>query len=88
MLDDIKDFERGYVWKLFLSELEKWEKDILNDLAAPSFSVSEDKMLFSAQDRAMYDEGLRGALKAVQYFKNLPDSIKGALADQEEINNE
>lgn len=83
----ITEFQKSGVWRDFLSELENWERDILKELAAPTYDAEAGKMSFSPAERAMYDENLRGSLRAVSYFKQLPDMLLTNLVTQKESEN-
>ena len=85
-VNEIQDFEQGSLWQLMVAEIQEWERRILNELAAPTFNASEGKMDFSASERAMYDEGLRGSLRATGFFKSLPEMMVEALKQEEQQN--
>ncbi len=79
----VLDFEQSALWRFILSELGEWEKSILNELAMPSFNSESGKMEFNQDQRALYDEGLRGSLKAIGFFKNLPPMLAETLNQKE-----
>ena len=83
-IHEIQEFEQSTLWQMMVAEIKEWEHRILNELAAPTFNVGEGKMDFSASERAMYDEGLRGSLRATGFFKNLPEMIIEAFKQEEQ----
>jgi len=82
--DTLEEFFSSLVWQTLLKELEEWERTILHELAAPTFNVQTGKMDLSKGDRALYDEGLRGSLRAIGYFKSLPHMIIESLKQKEQ----
>lgn len=85
-LAQIEDFAQGVLWKHMVQLIEEWEHDILGELAAPTFNVKKGEMDFTADERAMYDESLRGALKACANFKSLPEALVESLTQKEQQN--
>lgn len=82
--DTLEDFFESLVWKSIIKELESWENAILHELAAPTFDVQSGKMTFSKGDRAVFDEGLRGSLRAIGYMRNLPQMMIESLEQKEQ----
>ncbi len=85
---DVKEFEQSSLWRVMLDELTAWENNILHELAAPTFNVQSGKMDFSPSERATYDEGLRGSLKAIGFAKSLPSMVAEALNQKEQTDAE
>lgn len=84
---EFENFAGTFFWQEVLKELAIWEKSIFNELGAPTFNIAQGKMDFNTSERALYDEGLRGSLRAIERFRQLPIILK-ELAEQEETKEE
>ena len=71
----MKDFMEGTVWQDILQELQNWENRIMEELAAPTFDASTGQMIMGKSDRVLYDEMLRGCLKAIDNMRTIPSII-------------
>jgi len=79
-----KGFMEGSVWQDLDAELKVWEDRILSELSNPTFDTNKGEMHFHKDERVLYDEYLRGCLKAVRDMRALPHMVLGNLeADAE-----
>lgn len=74
-------FAEGKIWQDYLDELEVWESDIRSALETPTFNPSSGEMEMAKNERALYDEFLRGSLLAIRRVKLLPSTIAGMLEE-------
>jgi len=78
---EMLSFEKGAIWQDLCAELDEWEKQILSDLAEPTYNPMQDTMKFSKDERVLYDEYLRGCLLTVGRVKRLPLMIAQMLEE-------
>lgn len=57
----------------------------MEELAAPTFDVNTGKMVMGKDERVMYDEMLRGSLKAVDNMRMIPFIIMEIMEQQVEL---
>lgn len=77
-----KEFLEGMVWQDILQELKNWENRIMQELAAPTFDPNTGLMVMGKAERVLYDEMLRGSLKAVDNMRMIPFIILEILEQQ------
>ena len=78
-----EEFLESCVWKDILQELKNWENRIMLELAAPTFDPNTGHMVMGKSERGLYDEMLRGSLKAVDNMRMIPVIIMEILAQQQ-----
>jgi hypothetical protein len=78
-----KEFVEGLVWQDILQELQNWENRIMQELAAPTFDPNTGQMVMGKSERVLYDEMLRGSLKAVDNMRMIPVIIIEILEQQQ-----
>lgn len=76
---ELRDFASGRVWSDIMQELATWRQNILAELSAPTFSPAQGKMIFSKDERVLYDEYLRGSLLALERVEQLPVMMAGMI---------
>ena len=81
----MKDFTESLVWRDLLQELQNWENRIMEELAAPTFDVNTGKMVMGKDERVLYDEMLRGSLKAVDDMRMIPFIILEILEQKQAL---
>lgn len=79
-----KSFKEGTIWKDMDKEFEIWENRILAELANPTFDTNTGQMHLGKAERVLYDEYLRGCLKAIQDVRTLPEIILTNLEADED----
>lgn len=75
----MREFADSLVWKDLLQEITNWENRLLRELAEPTFDANSGQMVMAKNERAMYDEMLRGSLKALDNMRLLPTIVLGLI---------
>lgn len=70
-----REFTESLVWQDILQELSNWENRIMEELAAPTFDPNTGQMVMGKSERGLYDEMLRGSLKALDHMRMIPTII-------------
>ena len=74
-----QEFAESFLWRDMLQELNNWENRLLEELANPTFDVNTGRMVMGKDERVLYDEMLRGSLKAIDNMRMLPTIIQGIV---------
>ena len=77
--NQLKAFTDSMVWKDILQELQNWENRIMEELATPSFDANTGQLVMGKSERVLYDEMLRGSLKALDNMRMIPFIIMEIL---------
>ena len=72
----IQEFVDGHLWQDILQELSNWENRLMEELAAPTFDATTGQMAMGRAERVLYDEMLRGCIKAIDNMRMLPFIIQ------------
>lgn len=85
-----KDFIDSPLWQDILQEIQNWENKIVEELTVPTYDAAAGKMEMSQPERAMYDEMLRGHLRALGEVKRIPSTIMEIIeqSKQETVDDE
>ena len=77
--EQLQEFSEGFLWQDILQELENWEHRLLMELANPTFDATTGRMAMGKDERILYDEMLRGSLKAIDNMRLIPVIIQGII---------
>ena len=77
--EQFQEFSQSFLWLDMMQELDVWENRLLMELANPTFDVATGQMIMSKNERVLYDEMLRGSLKAIDNMRMLPGIIQGLI---------
>ena len=70
-----KDFIESPLWQDMLQEMQNWENKIIEELAMPTFDSASGQMAMGKHERVLYDEMLRGHVRALSEVRRLPNTI-------------